>query len=226
MTCLALFGAGMFLTTPAFDSCVAGVPDFVEELVGKGLTFFKYGDQFASDLIDLSRRVRSVLPAVRMITFLCSGNIVFHHEILHDFKVPARKKITTFEGMVVAAVGAATAFSASYHASEGDRNVIFMLFGLMVLQGLVMSHLPSLREGLFIWGTMSHLSLMVSYVVWLIVLTAVSAVSMNSSLVNMFADGLLSLIYLWAWLAPLVMIARCLKRHVVVEQPRIRRHSF
>jgi hypothetical protein len=227
VTCLALFVGGMLLTIPAFDSYVAGVPHLVEEQLRMGLTLFAHGDQFASDLIDLFRRARSVLPAARTITFLCSGNIVFLHEMLHDFDFPARKKITTFGGIVVAAIGVATACSAAYNASQGDRNVIFTMLALMVPHGLVMSRLPPRHEELFIWGTMSHLALMASYFAWLMGLTAVFTVSMKYSLLTWIADGLVSLVYLWAWLAPLLIISRCLKRNVIVEQPRmIRRRSF
>lgn len=225
--CLTLLGVGLFLTTPVVDSWVAVGSNFLEEHLLMRVTVIALGPQFASDLIDLFRRARSVVPAARTITFLCSGNIVFLHEMLQDFEFPARKKITIIGGFAVAAVGAAVACSASYHASEGDRDVIYLLFVLMALNGVLLRLLPPRHEELFTWGTTSHISLMVSYFTWLMGLTAVASVSMNYSFATWLCRGLLSLMYLGASLAPLVTIARGLKRHVIVEQPRmIRRRSF
>jgi hypothetical protein len=225
--CLATLGFGLLLTTPVFDSFVAVGSTLFEEHLLMRMTSFACGPQFANDANDLFQRVRSVLPAARMVTFLCSGIIVFHNVMLHHFEFPARKKILSFGGIAVAAVGTATACSASYHASEGDRNVIYMLLVLMSLNGVLLYLMPPRHEQLFTWCTTSHLALMVSYFAWFMGLTAVASVSMNYSLVTWLCRGFLGVVYLWAWLAPLVTIARVLKSLVIVEQPRmVRRRSF
>lgn len=227
MQFFALLCGGLFLTTPAFDSCVAGLPHLLEEPVRVGMSAFASGDQFASDLIDLLGRVRSGLPAARTITVLCSGNIVFRHAMLQDSDFVAKRNITFLVGTVVAAIGLATVCSALRHASEGDRNVIIMLFVLMGLNFVLLEHLSPRHELLFTWGTTNHLALMGSYFAWFMVLNAVVSASMNYSSLTCVCDGLLSLVYLWAWLAPLVLIARCFTRHVITGQPRmIRRRSF